>query len=223
MDDSVIFEFKDIYFSFFNKKHLFKNLSLKLKSGTFYLVKGNSGVGKTTFLRLMNRLEIPLAGEMYFKNNLLKSYYTPNVRRSILYIQQTPTVTKGSVRDNLLLPFNFKNNQKFSKPDENLMKSLMNDFLLGEINLDENATNLSVGQLQRICFMRGLLLSPDILLLDEPTSALDQKASGIIESAAETLCMKSGKTVVMVSHKEYEPEQTILKILEIADGVVREI
>lgn len=57
-----------------------------------------------------------------------------------------------------MLPFTFKNNQDLTRPDDDRLKALLNDFLLTSVSLDDNAQTLSVGQLQRLCFIRGLLL-----------------------------------------------------------------
>jgi putative ABC transport system ATP-binding protein len=122
-----------------------------------------------------------------------------------------------------MLPFRFKNNGDLSRPNDDELTKLLEDFHLKGVKLNENAQNLSVGQLQRICFMRGLLLSPEILLLDEPTSALDEESGKVVESMAERLCRESGRTVVMVSHKEFQPKQAEFVMLELTDGRLREI
>lgn len=99
----------------------------------------------------------------------------------------------------------------------------MDEFHLGNVKLDSNAENLSVGQLQRICLIRGLLLSPEVILLDEPTSALDDESCRIVESSVVRLCLVSGKTVIMVSHRKFEPEGITPVIHELADGRFREV
>jgi ABC-type multidrug transport system fused ATPase/permease subunit len=109
--NTPVIEFAKLKFSFSDTRVLFENLSLKLNSGSFYLIRGPSGSGKSTFLRLINRLEEPSAGDIFFNSRRLASYSPPLLRRSILYIQQTPTAIDGTVRQNLLLGFTFKNNR----------------------------------------------------------------------------------------------------------------
>ena len=65
------------------------------------------------------------------------------------------------------------------------------NFLGDNVHLDDHAQTLSVGQLQRLCFIRGMLLSPAVLLLDEPTSSLDQQSAAIVIDHIETLCKTS--------------------------------
>jgi putative ABC transport system ATP-binding protein len=218
-----IIEFADVTFSFSATKNLFQNLTLKIVAGSFYLIRGPSGSGKSTFLRLINRLEEPSEGHLLFNGRQLASYSPPLLRRSILFIQQTPTAVDGTVRQNLLLAFSFKNNRDLSPPDDNALKAHLDNFLLKDIHLETNALTLSVGQLQRLCFIRGLLLEPKVLLLDEPASALDEESSRIVEQTAERLCVEHGLTVLMVSHRQFEPKQVKSSVLQIDNGEVEEL
>jgi putative ABC transport system ATP-binding protein len=215
-----VIEFSDVGFSYANGKLLFQNLSLKLTGGCFYLVRGPSGSGKSTLLRLINRLEEPSRGCLLFEGRELSAYHPPQLRRSILYIQQTPTSVKATVLENLLLPFSFINNRDLKPPGEDELRSWLDKFLLNDIDLNTHASTLSVGQLQRLCFVRGLLLKPRVLLLDEPTSALDEESARIVEETAERLCVESGLTVLMVSHRSFEARLLKNKVIQIVKGRV---
>lgn len=218
-----IIDFRNVSFAFSRKAPILTGVTLTIREGGFYLVQGHSGVGKSTFLRLINRLEEPVSGEILFKGRPLPSYSPPLLRRSVLYVQQTPIVIDGSVRENLLLPFSFKNNSRLEQPVEERVKTLLADFLLHDVSLGDNALTLSLGQLQRLCFIRGLLLSPDVLLLDEPTSALDKESGGVLESMVERLNIESGLTVLTVTHKEPNLRQITPLILKMAGGRIREV
>ncbi len=180
-------------------------------------------MGKSSFLKLMNRIEDPTDGEILFNNKSLVSYPPQVLRRLIIYIQQTPIVINGSVKDNLLLPFSFKTNSKLTRPNDNQLKKFIDEFNLNKINLSDNAQTLSVGQLQRICLIRGILLSPEVILLDEPTSALDEESCRIVESSIVRLCREFSQTVIMVSHKIFDNEQITPTVLELSDGRFKEI
>ena len=219
----AVLEFSNVTFFFSDSRVLFKDLSLRLEAGRFYLVQGPSGSGKSTFLRRINRLEEPAAGEILFNGRPLTAYSPPVLRRSLLYIQQTPTAVDGTVRENLLLAFSFRNNRDRRIPDDAVLRRQLDDFLLNDVQLDTNARTLSVGQLQRLCFIRGLLLEPEVLLLDEPASALDEQSSRIVEHTAERLSAEQGLTVLMVSHRPFEPQQVQPYLLRIADGRVEEL
>lgn len=223
MAATSIIDFCQVSFGFSVEAPLFTGLTLTIREGGFYLVQGPSGAGKSTFLRLINRLEEPSSGEILFKGRPLSSYSPPLLRRSVLYVQQTPTVIDASVRENLLLPFSFKNNAHLEQPEDERLKTLLTDFLLLGVGLGDNALTLSLGQLQRLCFVRGLLLSPDVLLLDEPTSALDRESGQVVESMVERLNRESGLTVLTVTHKEPRPDLITPRILKITEGRIRKV
>lgn len=203
-----IIVFENVHFSFNGKRPVFQGCSLSLEKGGFYLVRGPSGAGKSTFLRMINRLEAPESGRILFKGLPLDSQAPPLLRRTILYIQQTPTVIDSTVRDNILLPFTFKINQQLHRPDDEKIEGLMREFMLDDVGLSDNALNLSVGQKQRLCFIRGMVLSPEILLLDEPVSSLDKESAAIVEKAIEDRAA-AGLTIIMVSHHEYNPPRRL--------------
>lgn len=214
-------EFRNVSFSYPNGLTVFKDLSMKFGQGAFSVIQGRSGEGKSSLLKLMNRLEDPQEGEIRFKGRVLGSYEPQMIRASILYVQQTPVVISGTVKDNLMLPFTFKINRDMEMPDKHTLMKFMDEYHLDNVPLERNAADLSVGQLQRICLIRGLLLSPEVILLDEPTSALDEESSRIVESSAVRLCRELGRTVIMVSHRKFEPEQITPVVYELADGRIR--
>lgn len=220
MNKAAILRFDHVGFVYPEGNPLFDDLCFELNEGGFYVVRGPSGSGKSTILRLLNRLENPSRGDIFFKDNPFSNLPTPELRRQILYIQQTPVVIDGTVKDNLLLPFTFKNNRTLPVPGDAQLKQTLSDFSLDQVSLDKSARNLSVGQQQRICLIRGLLLSPAVILLDEPTSALDDESSRIVEGMAETLCHDMGKTIVMVSHREFNPNRVKPVAIDVREGGV---
>lgn len=220
MSDDAVVEFSGVSFAFDPGRPLFRRLSLKLARGAFYIVTGPSGSGKSTLLRLINRLEEPSEGTVRFNGRRLPEYPPPELRRSILFIQQTPVVIDGNVRENLMLPFSFKHNRGLVKPEDTDLRLHLKEMLLGDVRLEDSARNLSVGQMQRLCLIRGLLLSPEMLLLDEPVSALDEESARIVEARAESLCAEAGLTVVMVSHRQFDAAKIEPVMLRIAAGGV---
>jgi putative ABC transport system ATP-binding protein len=218
-----IIHFDDVSFSYPGDRILFQNLSLGIRTGVLYHVRGASGVGKSTFLRLIIRLEEPTQGQIFFKGVPLADTNPPHLRRSILYLPQTPVAIDGSVKDNLLLPFTFKANQDLQKPDDIHLTEQLKRFLLDDVRLGDHAQTLSVGQLQRLCFIRGMLLSPSVLLLDEPTSSLDSKSAAIVIDHIETMCKTFGFTILVVSHGDVFSRSLKYHTLMVADGLVRKI
>lgn len=222
MTDEAIIRFESLSFGYGPDQVLFRDVSLNIRSGGFHLIQGPSGSGKSTLLRLINRLEEPTGGRILFRDRPLTEFPPPVLRRTILYIQQTPTLIDASIRDNLMLPFTFRHNADLNRPDEARLIGLLNEFLLGDISLNASALALSVGQQQRLCFIRGLLLAPELLLLDEPTSALDDESARVVESAAEGLNVDKGLAVVMVSHRAFNPRTTRPTVFRVANRQVTE-
>ena len=222
MGNHSIINFHGVTFGFPGQAPLFKDLSLAIHKGAFYLVQGPSGAGKSTFFRLINRLEAPNSGEIHFNGKPLDSYPPPQLRRSFLVIQQTPTVVDGSVAENLLLPFSFKNNLHLKRPHSEELAEQLRAVHLQDLGLNDHAMNLSVGQLQRLCLVRGLLLAPEVLLLDEPTSALDRESARTVMALLERMNVESGMTILVITHKTYDPERVTPRYLQVADGQIRE-
>lgn len=217
--NDIILEFRNVYFKWAEGLSL-QNINIRIKKGSFTLITGPSGSGKSTVLRLACRLEEPEKGALLYDGELFDTIPPPKLRQKVALIQQTPTVIEGSVRENLLLPYSFEVNKNIPKPEDKLLKEKLKELYLNA-DLNKEAYALSVGQKQRLCILRTLLLEPDILLMDEPTSALDQESKEIVEKILEET-NKKGTTIIMVSHSKYRPG-TFFTRLHFRNGTYEEI
>ncbi len=196
-----LLEIESLGFSYENSvSPVFSELDMVVAEGEFVLVKGASGTGKSTLLRLICRLQAFEKGRIVFKGRDVESYQPALLRRSLTYVAQIPSMIDGSVKENLLFAFSFAVNRDMTQPSDARLSEMLEQFYLQDVGLHQKAANLSVGQQQRIALMRALLLDPEILLLDEPTSALDAKSAGMVFSIVEQLNTRQGKTVIMVTH-----------------------
>ncbi len=198
------------------------NVSFTLDRGGLVLVRGPSGGGKTSLLRLLVRLNAPTGGDVLFEGRSIAEYDPARLRRKIGLLPQTPVVVDGSVRDNLLLPFGFAANRDAAPPSDADLDKRLGETLLSGISLNDPAANLSVGQKQRLCLLRTLLLCPDILLLDEPVSALDATSKQVVEDMIETRNLEEGVAVMLVTHADFRPKRTRPSVLVVENGAVRE-
>ncbi|MBC8524579.1 MAG: ATP-binding cassette domain-containing protein [Chlorobium phaeobacteroides] len=189
---------------------VFSALSLQVNQGELVRIKGVSGSGKSTLLRLICRLQTYQNGSILFKGTPVESMVPAELRRSIIYVAQIPSMIDASVKDNLLFPFSFSSNSHKCKPADGELLEMLEAFYLQDIGLDHQARNLSIGQQQRIALMRALLLDPEILLLDEPTSALDSKSASMIFASVDYLNQVQGKTILMVTHSHYHSENAAI-------------
>ncbi|MFV0421912.1 ABC transporter ATP-binding protein [Oleidesulfovibrio sp.] len=198
------------------------NVSLQIAQGDFVLITGASGAGKSTLLRLAARLEEPSGGNVFLQGLPLGQMEIHQLRRTVGFIQQTPVVVEGSVRDNLLLAYRFKANEGLQVPDDDTLRGWLDRFLLSSVKLDCAAFALSVGQKQRLCIIRSMLCGPRVLLLDEPTSALDAESRKVVEQQMEVL-NSEGVTLLLVSHSGYVPATRSYRRIEVCTGTVREV
>ncbi|GAB6044448.1 sulfate/molybdate ABC transporter ATP-binding protein [Caminibacter profundus] len=187
------------------------NFKLQLKKGDFLAVFGESGSGKTTFLRIIAGLErakgkIVVDNEIWLDTNR----FLPPQKREIGFVFQDYALFPNmSVIENLL----------FVKNDKKLAYKLL------EMTEIENLKNrypstLSGGQKQRVALCRALMRKPKILLLDEPFSALDPKIREKLQNEISFLHKEFNLTTIMVSHSPSEIYRLANKMIEIKKGEV---
>ncbi|TIH19222.1 ATP-binding cassette domain-containing protein [Marinifilum sp. JC120] len=212
-----VLEFKDVSFIWPGGKGL-RDVSFAVPAGQFVLISGPSGAGKSTLLRLAVRLEEAGQGDILLKGESIQSIYPPELRTKIGFVQQTPTVLPGTVRDNLLMPFTFNVRKDVDVPSDEELQRWLERVGLGEVLFDSEASDLSVGQCQRLCLVRSVLPRPVAICFDEPTSALDRESRERVERIAEELAAE-GITVLMVNHTSYHPSCPHMH-LTVSDGRV---
>lgn len=206
-----------------NGKILINNASLSVNPGELVIIGGPSGSGKSSLLRLLNRLNDPDCGSIYFNDKPLTDHVVVELRRQIHYLQQTPLMIEGTVKQNLLLPFTFQSSQKISVPTDEDLLAFLSQFELTDIALLDSAINLSVGQKQRLAFIRALLLEPKILLLDEPTSALDPQSRAIVEEHIERLAREQGIAIILVTHLDFHLQHARARRFLLRNGNLKEL
>ena len=212
----MLFALENVSFAYSNGSAVLDKADLSIPAGEFVLVRGPSGAGKSTLLRLLCRLEEPVQGRILFEGQPLAGFSPPELRRRVAYVQQTPVTVGGSVRDNLLLSFAFHSAQGALPPDDDLLRARLDSVLLQSVDLDRPAADLSVGQAQRVCLLRTLLMEPKVLLMDEPTSALDLESAKTVLALARQ-AHDQGVSVLIISHNE-QPPDGVTRTLSVNNG-----
>ncbi len=197
-NDSYLFVLNNIYFAYPRSENILENINLKVRQHDIIIVKGESGTGKSSFLKLFNRFSDVIEGTLMFRGRNLSEYNVDEIRGSIMYLPQLPHVIEGTIEENLIFPFQFQthSNKYF---DRKRAQELFDYFHLN-LSIDNDALTLSVGQKQRMALIRTILLEPEVLLLDEPGSALDEVNQGILENQIALLTESAGITVIMATH-----------------------
>ena len=191
-------EFKKVSKAYKNNVVL-KDISFKIETGKFTVLIGESGCGKTTLLKMINKLIVPTKGDIFIDGVDVKDIDDIRLRRGMGYvIQQTGLFPHMTVRENItIIP-------KILKEDDEKVKDLtlkmMEMIGLDEGLLDRYPSELSGGQQQRIGIARAFITNPDIILMDEPFSALDPMSRVALQDELLKLQDNLHKTIVFVTH-----------------------
>lgn len=195
---------------------LFENLSLKLEAGECLAFRGPSGIGKTSLLRCLNRLQDPRKGELRLQGKLPEELGWPSYRRQVLLLPQSPLFTSSSLRDALELPFHFESAQR-PFPEEEAC-SLLKRLGLPKLSEAPVARDLSQGEKQRLSLIRALLLAPRVLLLDEPTSSLDPESVEKVEALLLEK-LQEGLALILVTHGEEQARRLASREIDLSPFV----
>ncbi|WP_434547787.1 ABC transporter ATP-binding protein [Peribacillus frigoritolerans] len=179
-------------------KGILKIDDLKIHACMVTCLTGESGAGKTSLLRLLNRMDDPDSGSIYYQDQLLDKFNPIELRRKVTMLSQAPFTLPGTIEENLQIGLELTEREKKDKAE--LVKALETVQL--QKSLDEGAENLSGGEKQRLALARLLLLKPEVYLLDEPTSALDEEAELTVMSRFLEEVKREKGTVIMITHSK---------------------
>jgi putative ABC transport system ATP-binding protein len=190
--------------------HTLREIDLDIPAGEVVAIVGPSGAGKTSLIRLLNRLDDPVSGTVAYRGAPIESIPVRELRRRVGFVFQTPVMFTGTVADNLALARDLAQDAagapsvkpvgaargQAPEPGDALRLAGLDPALASR-----DAQSLSGGERQRVSIARALMTGPEALLLDEPTSALDPDIADHIMATIRTLADTMDLTVVMVSHR----------------------
>ena len=203
--------FKNIHFSYDNKKNIYNNFSIEIKPNIKTAILGKSGSGKSTLMKLLLGFYSVNKGEILIDNININNYSLDTLRKNISYVNQNTTLFNNSILYNI---------QYGNNSSEETIKNLINNLNIWsffkhlDYNLNKtvgtNGSNLSGGQKQIILILRALLNNNSkVIIMDEPTSALDSKNKKIF---IDILSNIKNKTIIIVTHDD--------KLIEYVDKVI---
>lgn len=173
-------------------REIVSDVSFAFRAGELYTVLGESGAGKSSLLRLLNRLDEPDSGTVVFDGKDYREYAPCGLRLQVGFLFETPYLFPLTVADNLL----------YADPEltPSQCERLLEQSGLPADYYDKEVITLSSGERQRVAIARLLATNPKVLLLDEPTSRLDPRGTDLIERLVLSLVDKAGLCVIMVTH-----------------------
>ena len=204
-----MFEFHDV-----NYKDILHIDHLSINKNETTCIIGPIGSGKSTCLRLLNKLISPTSGYISFNGDDIANIETISYRRRIPMLSQSALTFSGTIRDNFLMGRKFQNKDKL---DDKILQMAMEDVKLDK-SLDDDISDLSGGEKQRVAIARLILCDAEVYLLDEPSSALDDITEDFVIKTVVDLAKRDGKTIIYVTHSNAMAENYSDRIIKIVDG-----
>ena len=206
-----------------NGLHAVKDVSLKVNKGDIFGIIGLSGAGKSSLIRLINRLEEPTSGKIFINGENVLEFNKKQLlerRKKIgMIFQHFNLLSSRTVEENVAFPLEIANWNKNEIKERVAM-------LLDIVGLSDKAkyypSQLSGGQKQRVSIARALANNPDILLSDEATSALDPKTTKSILELIKKIQQKFSLTVVMITHQMEVVKEVCNRVAIMSDGRIVE-
>lgn len=208
---------KNLSFSYGEKKVL-KNINTVFEKGKITAIVGANGSGKSTLIKIMLGLYSPEKGDILFDEISINNI---NTRTLINYVPQQSRVFSASIKDNILLGNDAIPEKDLASAIEiAALKDFIKDHNEGiDYVLKENGSNVSGGELQRICIARALVRNKPILILDEHTANVDGINEETIVKGLEHI--SHNKTIIVIAHK-IETIKRADKIVYMSEGEIKE-
>ncbi|NLK27181.1 MAG: betaine/proline/choline family ABC transporter ATP-binding protein [Clostridiales bacterium] len=203
----------------YKDKTVLKKISFEIEKGKLVVLIGESGCGKTTTLKMINRLIKPTSGKIYINGEDISTKDMIQLRRNMGYvIQQTGLFPHMTVKENIQIisKVEKRDPEQIEKKTLEMMDMVGLDYSF----LDRYPTELSGGQQQRIGVARAFATDPDIILMDEPFSALDPITRIGLQDELIELQEKLKKTIVFVTHDMDEAIKIADLICIMKDGEI---
>jgi len=206
----------------YDERDVLKRINLKVDKGEVFALIGPTGAGKTTLLRLIDLLETPASGRIYFDGiDITESGRLRfESRRRMAFVLQKPVVFNISVYDNIAYGLRWRG--KKSGDIREKVNSILEVVSLTPYK-NRNARTLSGGEAQRVAIARAIAIEPEVLLLDEPTANLDPVSIAKTEQLISHIIRQYGTTIIMATHDMSQGQRLADRIGVLIDGELLQI
>jgi len=183
----------------YGERDILKNVNLRIDRGEVFALIGPTGAGKTTLLRLIDLIDEPASGKIFFDgvDAAAPAAVRLGMRRRMAFVLQKPVVFNVSVHDNIACALRWRG-VRGSKLKEKV------NHITDVVGLSDygnrNARQLSGGEVQRVAIARAIAIEPEVLLLDEPMANLDPLSAARIEELISSIIRRYATTIIMATH-----------------------
>lgn len=199
-------------------QYLLKDISFEVFQGDFVTLVGPSGAGKTSLLRLLNRLNDLTQGSIYFEGQEIRQIPVLQLRQQVMLVLQESKLLGMPVQEALAYPLLLRGMMK--QAIQQRIGAWMERLHIPLEWLDRTELQLSVGQRQLVAIARALVIQPKILLLDEPTSSLDTGRGAHVLKVLNELAQAGQITILMANHQLELAKQACTRVLYLQQGAL---
>ena len=203
----------------YGERDILKNINLRVERGEVFALIGPTGAGKTTLLRLIDLIDTPTSGKIFFNgaDMTVSEKARLEARRRMAFVLQKPIVFNMSVYDNIAYGLRWRGVGRSHVREK--VSSILEMVGLADYK-SRNARTLSGGEVQRVAIARAIAIKPEVLLLDEPTANLDPISASRIEELITGIIKRDAITVIMATHDMAQGQRLADRISVLIDGEI---
>jgi D-methionine transport system ATP-binding protein len=197
---------------------ILQDISLTVERGDRLAIVGLNGAGKTSLLKLINRLNEPSSGKIYLESQEYRQIPVIQLRQQVTLVLQTSRLLGMTVKEALTYPLALRR-----LPQQTIQQRI--DYWREHLQIPDDwlartEVQLSAGQKQLVAIARALVIQPQILLLDEPTSALDSPTAFQVINTLKRLNQAHSTTILMVNHHLDQAQSFCTQLLHLHQGQI---